>query len=70
VFCYDCHEELLHNPVLLKQDIFGLAELVKRRGLAEDEKSESRDKAARRVELLHEVIVRGLDAMLAEERGG
>ncbi|MCX6093992.1 MAG: hypothetical protein NTY63_04115 [Candidatus Bipolaricaulota bacterium] len=70
MFCYDCHEELLHNPVLLKQDIFELAELVKRRGLAEDEKTESRDKAARRVEPLHEVIVRGLGAILAEERGG
>jgi len=26
IFCYDCHEELLHNPILLPEDIKKLAE--------------------------------------------
>jgi hypothetical protein len=28
VFCYECHAELLHNPVLLPEDIDSLAKLV------------------------------------------
>jgi hypothetical protein len=35
VFCYECHEELLHNPVLTKADIERFAALVQRRGLSE-----------------------------------
>ncbi len=42
VFCYECHEELLHNPVLLASDIERFARLVKDRGFAEDQKTESR----------------------------
>ena len=60
VFCYECHEELIHNPVLLPDDIARFAELVKRRGLSEVSKTESRDPIGGRIELLHEVIARGL----------
>jgi len=66
VFCYECHEELLHNPVFLPDDIEGFAELVKTRSLAESAKSESRDNHASRIELLHEVIARGIVALRTE----
>ena len=60
VFCYDCHEELLHNPVFLPADIARLADLVKERGLDEDIKAESRDRIAGRIRLLHEIIQKGI----------
>ena len=60
VFCYDCHEELLHNPILLPEDVTTLAELVKERNLDENIKTESKEKIAGRIEFLHEVIQRGL----------
>jgi hypothetical protein len=63
IFCYECHEELLHNPVLLPDDISRFAELVKKRGFSEDEKTESRSPIAGRVKLLHEVIAFGLAAL-------
>ncbi len=63
VFCYECHEELLHNPVFLPDDIEGLAELVKDRDLSETTKSDSRAKHASRIELLHEIIARGIEVL-------
>jgi|SRR5207249_7762173 len=69
VFCYECHEELLHNPVLLPEDVIRLADLVRMRGLSEESKPEDRSLIARRVVLLHEVIVRGLAALLEEAKG-
>lgn len=60
VFCYECHEELIHNPVFLPDDVEGFAELVVHRGLAESTKTESRNKLAGRIELLHEVVSRGI----------
>ena len=66
VFCYECHEELLHNPVFLPDDLEGFAELVEDRGLAESTKSDSRAKHAGRIELLHEVIARGIEALQTE----
>jgi hypothetical protein len=54
VFCYECHEELLHNPVLLPQDIAVFAALVREAGLAELHKSSDRSKLGGRVRLLHE----------------
>jgi len=66
-FCDDCHEELLHNPVLLPEDIERLALLVRQRALAEDVKSESREKLAGRIELLHQIVDAGLAALLSEE---
>lgn len=67
VFCYECHEEVLHNPVFTPQDIRAFADLVARRGLSEQEKTESRDKLAGRVRLLHEVIEAGLRALLPSD---
>jgi hypothetical protein len=66
-FCYECHEELLHNPVLLPDDVARLAELVRRRGLAEQVKTEDRSKIAGRVNLFHDVIDRGLRILLEED---
>jgi hypothetical protein len=63
VFCYECHEELLHNPVLLPEEIKRFAKLVRSRQLAEDQKPADRKKIAGRVALFHEVIARGLAAM-------
>jgi len=67
IFCYECHEELLRNPVLLAQDVEHFAELVKWRGLGERHKTESRAPIAGRVALLHEVIALGISAALKRE---
>jgi hypothetical protein len=64
VFCYECHEELVHNPVLLPEDISRFAELVKQRGLSEEMKAENREPIAGRVALFHEVIACGLVSLL------
>lgn len=66
VFCYDCHEELLHNPILLPDDIARFATIVKKRGLHETAKTDSRNKIAGRIELLHQVIERGLKELEKE----
>ena len=66
VFCYDFHEELLHNPVLLPEDIKRLADIVQSRGFAEDKKTESREKIAGRIMLFREVIKRGLQQIEKE----
>lgn len=66
VFCYDCHEELLHNPIFLPADIEHLAGLVKLKGLDESIKEESRGKIAGRIKLLHEIIARGIEALTQE----
>jgi hypothetical protein len=66
VFCYECHEELLHNPVLLPEDIERFASLVKQLGLNEEQKTADRSKLGGRIKLLHEVLTRGL-VSLAEE---
>ncbi|MGD0294750.1 MAG: hypothetical protein ABSB30_12935 [Terracidiphilus sp.] len=67
VFCYECHEELLHNPVLLPADVTLFAELVQLRGLSETEKSGDRKKIVGRIALFHEVITRGLKILRNEE---
>jgi len=63
VFCYECHEELLHNPVLLPEDIERLAALVRGRGLSEATKPEHRALIAGRIRLFHEVIAAGIKAL-------
>ena len=68
-FCYECHEELLHNPVFLHTDVSRFAELVKLRKLSESEKTTNRDKLAGRIRLLHEVLERGIERLLEIERG-
>lgn len=67
VFCYECHEELVHNPVFLPNDIAIFAQLVKERGLSEETKTDNRAKLAGRVQLLHEVIARGLTSLIEDE---
>jgi hypothetical protein len=69
VFCYECHEELVHNPVLLPKDISQFAELVKQRGLSEETKTENREPIAGRVKLFQEVIARGIASLLKESKG-
>ena len=63
VLCYECHEELLHNPVFLPADLSAFGALVRTRNLHEDAKPESRDKISERIKLLHEVIVAGVEAL-------
>jgi hypothetical protein len=60
IYCYECHEELLHNPVLLPEDIKALAEMVKQCQLNEEQKPEHREKIVGRITLLHDVISMGL----------
>ena len=60
VFCYECHEELLHNPVLLPNDVALFALLVKQLGLNEEQKTEDRSKLGGRIKLLHEALALGL----------
>jgi len=67
VLCYDCHEELVHNPVFLTTDIASFAQLARFRGLQEEEKTDSREKLGGRIQLLHEVIEAGLRTLLSAE---
>lgn len=69
VFCYECHEELLHNPVLLPEDIKLFASLVKHLGLSEEHKTEDRSKLGERIKLLHEALARGLKLLVSEVEG-
>ena len=68
VFCYECHEELLHNPVLLPEDIAQFASLVKELGLSEEQKLTDRSKLGGRIMLLHEALARGLQSLVEESR--
>jgi hypothetical protein len=67
VFCYECHEELLHNPVLLPEDIKLFALLVEQRGLSEDRKTTERSKLGGRIKLLHDALARGLQELVQEQ---
>jgi len=60
IYCYECHEEMIHNPIFSIEDIDILSQLVRKRGLNEEEKTEDRSKLAGRVKLLHEAISVGL----------
>ena len=67
VFCYECHELLLHNPVLLPEDVKRFSALVRKRGLSEDEKPDDFARIAGRITLFHDVIARGLSSFEKEE---
>ena len=67
VFCYECHEELIHNPVFLPEDIERLSRLMKIRRLSERSKPKHRKKIGGRIELLHEAISLGLKKLLDKE---
>lgn len=60
LFCYECHEILLHNPVFTRENIADFAELVKEKKLGEPEKTESCEKLAQRIRLLQKVIEGGI----------
>lgn len=66
VYCYECHEELLHNPVLLPEDVSRFARLVQLRDVGEDQKPEDRRKLAGRIVLMHDVISAGIRVLLNE----
>lgn len=70
VYCYECHEELLHNPVFTPVDMERFAKLVRLRGLNEDRKSGDRSKLAGRIMLLQEIVEAGLTAVLSKSEGG
>jgi hypothetical protein len=63
VYCYECHEELLHNPVLTLHDVSRLRRLIAERGLSEDKKPLDRERIAGRIRPLHDVIDAGLAAL-------
>jgi len=66
IFCYECHEELLHNPIFLPADIEKFAKLTKKRHYDEagQVKTEKREKIGQRIKLLNEVVSKGLDELL------
>jgi hypothetical protein len=64
VYCYDCHELLLHNPVLLPRDIERLREIIVAYGYGERRKERGYRKLAGRIRLLHDVIDAGLVSVL------
>ncbi len=66
ILCYECHEELLHNPVFLPNDIRLFSEIIKARNLNELEKGEDRSQIAGRIKLLHETIEKGLKVLSGE----
>ena len=66
MYCYECHQELLHNPVFTPADMKAFADLVRHRGLSEKTKTADRSKLAARIRLLHEVIAAGLFALKAQ----
>jgi hypothetical protein len=68
VLCFECHEELLENPVFLPKDVENFEQLVIFRKLAENKKPENRKKQAGRIKLLHEVIETGIEKLLEKER--
>jgi hypothetical protein len=63
VFCYDCHEVALHNPVLLREDVQRFADIVRKRDLSEEQKTDDLSKIGGRIEILHEAIARGLKSL-------
>ncbi len=69
VFCYECHEELLHNPVILPEDIQRFACLVRLRGFAEQTKGEGRSLIGGRIRLFQKIIAKGIEVLLAAEEG-
>lgn len=63
VYCYECHEELLHNPVFTPENIAAFSQLVLFNGLGEQEKTESKENHGERIKLLNQVIRQGLLSM-------
>ena len=68
IFCYDCGEVLLHNPVLLPEDISKLSELYRLKNVNEDDKADNMLKYRERITLFHEIMQKGLDMVLTEAK--
>jgi hypothetical protein len=66
--CYECHELMLHNPILLQADVKLFAEIVRARGLSETEKPEDFSKIAGRILLFQEVISKGIKQLHDAEK--
>mgnify|MGYP001619825991 CR=1 FL=1 len=62
--CYDCHEELLHNPVLSPDNMKGFKELVRKKHWDERNKKDGKEKIRGRIKLLQEIIDKGINIML------
>jgi hypothetical protein len=65
--CYECHELMLHNPIMLEVDVKRFAAIVRARGLSETEKPEDFSKIAGRILLFQEVIARGITDLYQSE---
>ena len=68
IFCYDCGEVLLHNPVLLPEDISKLSELYRLKNVNEGDKADNMLKYRERIKLFHEIMQKGLDMVLTEAK--
>jgi hypothetical protein len=68
IYCYDCHEVLLHNPVLLPNGIKRLRKIIVALGYGERKKERGYRKLAGRIRLLHDVIDAGLTSVLRRTR--
>jgi len=67
--CYDCHEELLHNPILLEEDVKHLRQIMDNKGCTETHKTEGDYKCiANRVRIFHEIIKAGIEHTLKEPK--
>ena len=62
--CYDCHEELLHNPVLSANDIEKFSMLIKQKECNETIKDDSKNKIRERIDLFAEIIAEGIKTLL------
>jgi len=62
-FCYECHELLLHNPVLTREDVSAFSQLVRSHRLSERTKPKHNRRIAGRIKLMHKVIRAGLNAL-------
>ena len=67
LFCYECHEELLHNPIVLPESINKLKKLIRKMGYHESSKGASRKKIAQRIKLFQEIISLGIDELTTRE---
>ena len=66
VYCYECHEELLHNPVFTPNDIAVFRALVVQKNLQESDKPDNRTKIGGRIKLLQEIIATGLQVIASQ----
>ena len=60
LFCFDCHEVMLHNPVFTRENIQTLRQIIHKHNLNEDEKEKGYTKVKERIKLLQTVIEEGL----------